>query len=123
MRRLLIVDDEDDIREFASNFFRKRALEVITAASGEEAVEKVRTDKPDLVLLDIRMSGISGIQALDEIRKFDTAVKVIMVTSTKPEENDTQKQCESLGILSYIHKPLRLDELEKVVMSALVCNE
>lgn len=119
MAKLLIVDDEDDIREFASNFFRKRKIDVSTASSGEEAIEKVREFKPDLVLLDVRMSGISGIQALEEIRKFDTGVKVIMVTGTKPEENDTRKQCEGLGIIDYIHKPLRLDELEKIVLSAL----
>ena len=119
MSRLLIVDDEEDVREFAANFFRKRKLEVMTAASGEEAIEKVKTDKPDLVLLDNRMGGISGIQALAEIRKFDTETKVIMVTGTKPEENDSLAKCQSLGVLNYIHKPLRLDELEQVVMAAL----
>jgi DNA-binding NtrC family response regulator len=119
MARLLIVDDETDVREFAANFFRKRKIEVITSHSGEDAIEKVRTEKPDLMLLDIRMSGITGIQALEEIRKFDPAVKVIMVTGTKPDENDALQQCQQLGVLNYIHKPLRLDELEQTVMAAL----
>jgi CheY-like chemotaxis protein len=119
MPRLLIVDDEADVREFASNFFRKRTIDVITAGSGEEAIEKIRSDKPNLVLLDVKMTGITGVEALEEIRKFDTAVKVIMVTGTKPDENGMLEQCKKLGIVDYIHKPLRLDELERVVMAAL----
>jgi two-component system, response regulator, stage 0 sporulation protein F len=119
MPRLLIVDDEEDVREFASNFFRKRNIEVSTAPSGEEAIVKVKSEKPDLMLLDIRMSGINGVEALEEIRKFDKALKVIMVTGTKPDENDMLGRCQQLGILNYIHKPLRLDELEQVVMAAL----
>jgi DNA-binding response OmpR family regulator len=119
MAKLLIVDDEDDVREFAANFFRKRKIDVITAASGEEAVKKVEKDKPDLVLLDIRMSGLNGIQTLEAIRKFDQAVKVIMVTGTKPDENESFNKCSQLGITGYIHKPLKLDELEQVVMNAL----
>ena len=119
MAKLLIVDDEDDVREFAANFFRKRKIDVITSGSGEDAIEKVKTEKPTLVLLDIRMGGISGIQALEEIRKFDQAVSVIMVTGTKPDENESFNRCNQLGISGYVHKPLKLDELEQVVLKTL----
>jgi DNA-binding response OmpR family regulator len=119
MAKLLIVDDEDDVREFAANFFRKRKIEVITAASGEEAIKKVEKEKPHLVLLDIRMEGLNGIQALEAIRTFDKNVRVIMVTGTKPEENESFNRCNQLGISGYIHKPLKLDELEHVVMNTL----
>lgn len=119
MPKLLIVADADDIRDFAASFFRKRSLDVFTSPSGEDALLKMRAEKPDLVLLDICMSGITGIQTLEEIRKFDATVKVIMVTSTKPEENDALDKCQELGVLDYIHKPLQLDELEQLVMAAL----
>jgi CheY-like chemotaxis protein len=119
MAKLLIVDDEIDVREFAANFFRKRKLETTIAGSGEEAIEKVRQDKPDVVLLDIRMGAMNGIQTLEEIKKIDPAIKVIMVTGTKPEENEAYKKCLSLGASNYVHKPLRLEELEQVVMSTL----
>lgn len=119
MSRLLIVDDEDDVREFAANFFRKRKIEVITASSGEEALKKAETEKPNLILLDIRMSGMDGIQTLEQIRKFDQTVKVIMVTGTKPDENESFNKCNQLGISGYIHKPLQLDELERTVMNEL----
>jgi len=119
MPKLLIVDDEEDVREFAANFFRKRKLDVRTAGSGEEALEILKTDKPDLVLLDIRMGGMSGIQALAEIKKVDKGIKVVMVTGTRPEENESHNECISLGASGYVHKPLELKELEQVVMATL----
>ncbi|HNQ50321.1 MAG TPA: response regulator [Candidatus Omnitrophota bacterium] len=119
MAKLLIVDDEEDVREFAANFFRKRKLEVKTAGSGEEALESVKADKPDLVLLDIRMGGISGIQTLEQIKKMDKEIKVVMVTGTRPEENECYHACIALGACGYVHKPLELQELELVVMTTL----
>ncbi|MCK9595450.1 MAG: response regulator [Candidatus Omnitrophica bacterium] len=119
MPRLMIVDDEDDVREFAANFFRKRKIEVTTAGTGEDAIKKAQADKPDLILMDIRMSGIDGIQALEAIKKINPSVKVVMVTGTKPDENETAKKCLELGACGYVHKPLRLDELETIVMTNL----
>ena len=119
MAKLLIVDDEDDVREFAANFFRKRKVEVITASSGEEAIEIVVNQKPGLILLDIKMNGIDGIETLRRIKDKDKDVKVIMVTGTKPEEGRTFDRCRQLGAVNYIHKPLELDELERVVLKEL----
>lgn len=119
MAKLLIVDDEIDVREFAANFFRKRKLEVDIAGSGEEALEKIKQDKPDVVLLDIRMDGMNGITALEEIKKIDPGIKVVMVTGTKPEENEAYAKCLELGASNYVHKPLKLEELEQVVMELL----
>jgi len=119
MAKLMIVDDEIDVREFAANFFRKRKLDVQTAGSAEEAIEKIKADRPNVVLLDIRMGGMSGIRALEEIKKIGSAIQVIMVTGTKPEESDAGEQCRRLGASDYVHKPLKLDELEQVVMNAV----
>lgn len=119
MKKLLIVDDELDVQEFAANFFRKRKIEVITTASGEEAINIARKDTPHLILLDIKMPGIDGIETLRRIREQDKYIKVIMVTGKKLEEEDAFARCQELGALDYIHKPLELDELERVVMKAL----
>jgi DNA-binding response OmpR family regulator len=118
-KKLLIVDDETDVREFAANFFRKRKIETLTAGSGEEALSMLEKGKPDLILLDIKMGGIDGIETLGRIRKIDDKLKVIMVTGRKPDENDSLEKCRQLGISDYIHKPLELDELERVVLRAL----
>ena len=117
MPKLLIVDDELDVREFAKNFFTKRKIECITASRGEEALELTRSQKPSLILLDIRMEGISGLDTLAKIREFDPRVKVIMVTGV--EEKSAMDRAQELGVLDYIHKPLVLEELEKVVLKEI----
>jgi len=117
--KLLIVDDEVDVREFAANFFRKRKIEVTTVASGEEVVDLIEAQKPNLILLDIKMSGIDGVETLRRIRQKGKDVKVIMVTGRKPEEGGVFEECRKLGISGYIHKPLELDELEKIVLKEI----
>ncbi|MCX5709265.1 MAG: response regulator [Candidatus Omnitrophica bacterium] len=119
MPKLLIVDDEEDVREFAANFFRKRKVECTTASSGEEALGILEKGKADLILLDIKMDGIDGLETLRRIKEKDSSAKVIMVTGRKPEDNDSFESCRKLGALDYIHKPLELEELEKIVLSHL----
>jgi DNA-binding response OmpR family regulator len=119
MAKLLIVDDEADVREFAANFFRKRKIEVTTASSGEEALGLLENQKVDLILLDIKMSGIDGIETLRRFRERDKDTRVIMVSGTKPEDDSSLNKCTLLGAMDYIHKPLELDELERVVLQEL----
>lgn len=119
MAKLLIVDDELDVREFAANFFRRRKIEVFTASAGEQALDIFEKQKPDLVLLDIKMEGFDGIEVLKRIKEKSPQAKVMMVTGKKPDEEDSLKKCQDLGALGYIHKPLELDELEQAVMGAL----
>ncbi len=119
MPKLLIVDDEIDVREFAANFFRKRKMEVTVVSSGEEALSILEEQKPHLILLDIKMTGMDGIETLKRIKEKDRDTKVIMVTGKKPEEEEALNKCQELGALDYIHKPLELDELERVVMGIL----
>jgi len=114
MAKILIVDDEIDIREFAKNFFKKRGLDVSTAESGEEAVSMLIKERPHIVLLDVRMNGMDGIETLKRLRQLDKKVKVIMVTGIQEEE--TMKRAKELGAVDYVHKPLVLDELERIVM-------
>ena len=117
MRKLLIVDDEVDVREFAKNFFKKRNIEVFTSSGGQDALNIIETQKPDLVLLDVRMEEMSGVEVLKKIREKNNPVKVVMVTGVEDEE--TVNEAYSLGIKGYVHKPLVLEELEKVVLSEL----
>lgn len=117
MSKLLIVDDEIDIREFAKNFFRKRNIDVLTASGGKEALGLIETEKPDLVLMDVRMEEMTGIEALKVLRGKNDSTKVIMVTGV--ENGESVKEAFSLGICGYVHKPLILEELEKVVLAEL----
>ncbi|MCU0652287.1 MAG: response regulator, partial [Candidatus Omnitrophica bacterium] len=106
MADLLIVDDEADVREFAANFFRKRKINVTTASGGEEALKILEQKIPDLVLLDIKMTGIDGIETLKRIKDLDNKLKVVMVTGKKPDEEGSFDKCKEYGACDYIHKPL-----------------
>ena len=114
MPKLLIVDDESDIREFAKSFFKKRGIEVLTASGGREALNLIAQHNPGLVLLDVRMEEMTGIEVLRELRKSNNQTRVIMVTGV--EEEETVKEANTLGVVTYIHKPLILEELEKIVL-------
>ena len=117
MSKLLIVDDESDIREFARSFFKKRGVEVFVASGGRQALEIIAQENPALVLLDVRMEEMTGIEVLRELRKTHPQVKVIMVSGVEDEE--TIKEAKSLAVIGYIHKPLILEELEKIVLAEL----
>ena len=117
MAKLLIVDDESDIREFARNFFKKRQIEVFVASGGRQALEIVTKESPDLILLDVRMEEMTGIEVLRELRKNNPSVKVIMVSGV--EEEETIAEAKTLGVIGYIHKPFILEELEKIVLAQL----
>lgn len=120
MAKLLIVDDEVDVREFAKNFFTRRKIETFIAAGGKEALEIVKTQKPTLVLLDVRMEDMNGLDVLKEIKRIDKDIKVIMVSGV--EEKDAIDKAKHLGALTFIHKPLVLDELEEIVLKELNAN-
>ena len=117
MSKLLIVDDEEDIREFAKKFFIKRGINVFTASGGLEALKIIDEDRPDLVLLDVRMEELTGIEVLRKLRDSQNETKVIMVTGA--EDPATISEADSLGVKGYVHKPLVLEELEKIVLEEL----
>lgn len=112
-RKILVVDDEHDICDFVKNFFQERGYDVLTAINGDEAISIVKNDKPELVLLDIKMKGMDGIAALKHIKEIDRNQKVIMVTAL--EDQDKIDEACRLGACDYITKPLVLDYLEQAV--------
>ena len=111
--KLLIVDDEVEICDFLKSFFEERNYEVKTASSGQTALEVLEQYRPQVVLLDIRMTGMDGIQVLEVIKKKYPRVKVIMVTAL--ETRDKIEECLRLGADNYITKPLSLEYLENDV--------
>ena len=113
MKKILVVDDEHDICDFVQSFFRERGYAVVTASSGEDALVAIKNEKPDLVLLDIKMKGMDGIAALKHIKDMDKNIKVVMVTAM--EEQERMDEACRLGACEYITKPLVLDNLENAV--------
>jgi len=114
MIKLLIVDDEKGITDSLKEFFQHRGFSVRAANSGEEALEAVKNERPDIVFLDIRMKGISGLDTLEKIKGMDSGIKVIMLTIH--EEKEIVAKAKELGADEYITKPFRVDYLEEVVI-------
>jgi len=117
VKRLLIVDDEEEICDFLRSFFEDRQYLVETGHSGIQAVEKVRSFKPHIVLLDIQMPEMDGMKALKIIKAENPQVKVIMVTAVETQEKIEESM--RLGADNYITKPLSLEYLEKDVQEKL----
>jgi excisionase family DNA binding protein len=115
-KTVLVVDDEDVIRDFFS-----RALtgyKVLTASSGEEALSIIKKDKPDLVLLDIKMPGIDGIETLRKIKEIDRSIVVIMLSAFATLENNIT--AARLGAYTSIAKPFDLEEMKSIIKVAMV---
>lgn len=117
MHKLLVVDDEHDVCDFVKNFFQEREFEVFTALSGEEALEIAKKENPVIVLLDVKMKGMSGIATLKHLKEMNRNLKVIMVTALDDQEK-MDEACK-LGACDYITKPLVLDYLEQAVEKML----
>ena len=119
--KLLVVDDEHLIRWSLEQNLKKQGYEVVTAGSGEDALRLVREEQPDLVLLDIQLPGISGIDVLEKIKEHDEDIIVVMVTANSGLENAVNAM--RLGAYDYISKPFNLDELSIVVKKALEASD
>jgi two-component system response regulator (stage 0 sporulation protein F) len=115
--RILIVDDEQSVREVLSEYFTEQGYSVESAGGGEEALALVERGTPDLVLLDVRMPGIDGVETLRRIRKIAPDVSVIMVTAN--EDVGLARETLKLGALDYVAKPFDFVYLERAIMAGL----
>lgn len=117
INKILVVDDEHLIRWSLEQNLKKQGYEVITAGSGEDALRMAREQQPDLVLLDIQLPGISGIEVLEKVKEFDDEIIVIMLTAHGGLE--TAVNAMRLGAHDYVSKPFNLDELTIIIRKAL----
>lgn len=116
-RRLLIVDDEIRYRELYGQVLSMAGFEIRMAASAEEAFGQIVTDKPDLVISDVRMPGASGIDLLCRVRESQSALPFLLVTAYA-DVRDAVKALK-LGAVDYLAKPVDLDELLAAVRDGL----
>ncbi|MGK2943390.1 MAG: sigma-54-dependent transcriptional regulator [Desulfuromonadales bacterium] len=119
--RILVVDDEHLIRWSLEQSLKKQGYEVTTAASGEDALRLVQEDAPELMLLDIQLPGMNGLEVLERVKEIDSEILVIMVTALGVLE--TAVKAMRLGAYDYINKPFNLDELSIIVRKALEARQ
>jgi len=105
--KVLIVDDETDMRWVLSRIFQDADYKLITALTGEEALIKVEKEEPELVILDVKLPGISGIEVLSAIKKVKPEIVVIMISAYGTEE--IRKEAMRVGAYDFIDKPFSVE--------------
>ena len=119
-RKVLVVDDEAEVRSTMQEILRGSGYDVRVAADGPSALDAITADPPDVVLLDVQMPGLDGIDVLTAIRRIDLHIKVIMITGVTRQQvaNEAFEQ----GVFDYIGKPVDPAYLELSIETALTAD-
>jgi two-component system response regulator (stage 0 sporulation protein F) len=115
--KILVVDDEEGARDLFNTILTDEGYEVSLANGGEEALGLFKNHAFNLVITDIKMPVMDGLQLLQEIRKMGSKTDVIMVTAYG--EVESYLKAMSLGAAEYINKPIRIKELKQIVHKVL----
>lgn len=121
MKQILVVDDEKNIRESITGILQDEGFQVATANDGQQALDAVNEDKPDLILLDIWMPGLDGIETLKQLRQRHDDIQVIMMSGHATIE--TAVTATKLGAYDFIEKPLSLEKLLVCIHNALTVRQ
>lgn len=117
-KRVLVVDDEAHVRAVLSRALMIDGYEALGAANGEEAVEKLSQGRFDLVILDLKMPGMSGLDVLDKLHAEHPETIVIMLTGVADNESIESRSLEG-GAYAFLTKPCSLEELLVISREAL----
>ena len=115
MKKILIVDDEKDILEFLGYNLRKEGYEVIEAKTGDEALQLVKNNTPDLIILDVMMPGIDGIETCQSMREMPKLKDTLIIFLTARNEDFSQIAGLDAGADDYVSKPIK----PKVLLSRI----
>jgi two-component system NtrC family response regulator len=111
MIKFLVVDDETGVSHQIKEFLIQRGYHAMAATSGPEAIALIKKEKPNIVVLDIIMEGMTGIDVLKQAKKINPKIRVIMLTAV--EDDKTRQTCMNLGASAYIIKPYNFDDVLK----------
>lgn len=114
MGKILVVDDQSGVRSLLVSIFQGDDHEVEMAANGEAALRLLSSFEPDLILLDMKMPGMDGIETLKQIRASGNRVAVLMMTGNEDDAHNME-QAKELGVLCYMSKPFDIFELRECV--------
>ncbi len=117
MSKLLLIDDEEDVRYSIQRIFDSPEIEMATASSGEEGLKVIPKFKPDLVLMDVRLGGLNGLETLRRIRQSDPKLLVILMTAYGTTQ--TAIEAMKLGAYDYLLKPFDALKLKEIIGNAL----
>src|SRR5215468_7443845 len=117
MSKVLLIDDETDVQYSFQRIFDSPEVELSTASSGEEGLKLIPKLKPDLVIMDVRMGGMTGLETLRRIRQIDPRLLVILMTAYGTTQ--TAIEAMKLGAYDYLLKPFDVPKLKEIVLNAL----
>jgi CheY-like chemotaxis protein len=120
MAKIMVVDDEDNLRELIKAVFEQEGFDVVVAESGQECLDLLNKETPDLIVMDMMMPGMSGREATEKIRQSPKTknLKVVFLTVAKFSETG-KATLDKLNVLDYITKPFENDELIRRVKKLL----
>lgn len=118
--KILIVDDQYGIRILLNEVFHKEGYQTFQAANGVQAIDIVHKHSPDLVLLDMKIPGMDGIEILKRLKKIDKNIQVIIMTAYG--ELDMIQEAKELGAVTHFAKPFDIDEIRGAVRSHILAK-
>ncbi len=113
--KILMVDDQPGPLELIRNYLARKGYLISTALSGEEAISKIKENRPDIIFLDICMQGMDGIITLKTIKDYDKSIIVIMTSGN--DDREIIKETIELGANGYLVKPFNLNKLEETILN------
>jgi len=123
LRRILIAEDDDDHRIALKLMLKLSKFDVLEARDGQEAVDSVRRERPDLVLMDLSLPGVDGLQATRELREDAEFSRLPIIFVTGYDNQETADNVQACGGTGYISKPIEFDDLKKMIDSCLAVRE
>jgi DNA-binding response OmpR family regulator len=114
--KVMLVDDEEEFVTTLSGRIRKRGFDSSVAFTGEEALQIVYDQVPDVMILDLKMPGVDGMEVLKRVKKAYPNVQIIILTGHGSEKN--KKEALAQGAFDYLQKPVHIDELVRHILEA-----
>ncbi len=118
MIRIIIIDDDEEMRSLLKDFFEGEGFETDSANSGAEAMRRLSENHFDLVITDIRMPGLTGLDILPRIRRLKPEVPIVVMTAHGSD--DVRRRSLERGATIYLEKPIPLSKLKTVIHEVMV---
>jgi DNA-binding response OmpR family regulator len=116
-RKILLVEDEAVVRDSVRDWLIEDGYEVDVAEDGQQALEKIKKEEFGVIVLDLKLPGIDGLQVFEQAKKLKSGTKGVIITAYPSQE--TRKKAQRLGLLDYLAKPFKVEDLEKTIKGAL----
>ena len=117
MEKILVIDDDNSIRQTLINLLTRLNYKVLSASDGRMGVEIAKQEQPDLIISDIRMPQLSGLEVLEEVKNLDSQIRVILITAH--DDMATTIQAMQKGAYDFIEKPIEMERLKVSIKRAL----